>query len=800
MDLYLAARERQEQGVPVEPYRHTGMLFQEKASADATPAEKKIFEVSAFLRRELLLGYFGLYGRSSIQWSDEILADRKITDKLHDKLSGISGYIYPYADYFRGILQSGRDSSQFLACQQLCRAAQSGVTAAAFELLLLCLREGTRPLPLCVPLQLMRLCFSYPGGGIYLAHIHYRSQSLPPDTADAIVSTLACYLDRRPGPAHWRAAGAALARLAEELDSCERERCLVIAAFALHTGHDPELADKCRVGQKRLRQLLAHQAFDWLVVRSMAGTQNLKLSQVSEACRAWLPCRIFASLLDQDSARLNALLGSIDEGTDTFFLEWVSLCLTDPSGLASIDMPQGLKRFWQERQVLAPGVLVASTLESMEVPFLRVLHAPLPPLGSRTLLTVMEASTEENRKRMMDQWCDMDAALLTKLRDNRSEPDGEGPLSVVDKSIAVTVMALKVLGAVENPCASGGRRTINIPSVGRPHCRTALEILRPAVYEYANPYACWLCARLHRSGLLAARSCPGGEQLWKDHYLGLLLYAAVAGVQQAAEDLLTEFWSGRADCVLPTLVHLVRRWPQFRLRLDLKLQMTGPTEWVEIGDLYQFSGALEAISWIMHTDNCGHRFLSAATRASRQTGLRMTLLGVALTAFASADQHWNRLLEQEKKARTPVSLDLQLSMLHLVTEAPCYSLAMKTLLTGYMVPVLQDVLEIWPFGKRQSDALHIREPVQEHVWLQILSGLQWHPPEFAIEALRDFAKRQVSRKHWQACVTPARQTMTELVNTLLFLNNIESARLSAGKKTQRPEQLPPGICLPCISL
>jgi len=780
---YLAEQKKREACPRVEPHRHTSMLFQDRCPEGATDGEKRIFDVSAEIRVEIIEGTLGCYGRPYLLWSDEDLANKRIADRLYNKLSPVDGDRYPYANYFRGIIQCSRDSSRFLACQQLFRAALAGVTGAAFELLLLCLRDRTRPLPLCVPLQLMRHCFSHAEGGVYLAHVHYRSQSLPADWQDAVVSTLACCLATHPTPAHWKAAGQALSKLSATMDPCEREARLVLAAFAWHIGQEPALAHNCRISHKRIKQMPPHQALDWLIINSMAQEPDVKLSSVPETIRAWLPCQVFMSLLARNEGALRALLDGLTEEEDSFFLEWIPLCLIDPSAIAGFESLPELKKFWQARQVASPCSSHGSGTGSQEASFPEILHDPLPPVGDWRLAQMLEESSREEAKKTADQWRTMDIRLLRELVgvpcEHLVSPSCEHHdlAPTTDVGIKLTAAVMLYLGASAMTPTPEGRPLIHFGRFDPAACKVALQMLRPAVAEFANPYACWFYARLRRAELLAARPCPGGEQAWKDHYIGLLLYAAVTGVKQAFEDLLLEFRRGRADACLPVIIHLIQMWPRLRLRLELKLGLSGPSAWQSVAELFRSAGAVEAASWISSVDTCGVQLLCLAEQSSsRQGGLRLTLLGTAMTSFRRGEACWQKMLEVEKKSAIQVSLDLQLSMLHFIMLSPWYSDKLSTLVSLYLSPPLRHVRASWPILRVEDVQLAPLEAVPEEFWMQILASLQWHGSQPSINCLREIARQRVSKKNLALCEDPARKTRVALVHALLFMDSAYGLR------------------------
>ena len=158
-----------------------------------------------------------------------------------------------------------------------------------------------------------------------------------------------------------------------------------------------------------------------------------------------------------------------------------------------------------------------------------------------------------------------------------------------------------------------------------------MELLKEAIEEHANPYACWVYARLLRPELLQDFPTANGRQAWYEKYLGLMVFAANMGVTGAADDLLAEATAGRADGLLITIAALTGRRYKQAARLQLTLTLPSIEDSHTMGALQNYEGEPNHDNWRAHL----HKSLKNIPETTDIThSIRMFWLSNLIYSFA----------------------------------------------------------------------------------------------------------------------------------------------------------------------
>ena len=494
------------------------------------------------------------------------------------ELQEIDSRMCPYAGYLEAmLLQQLRSMDNHPVSQQvvdtlLFRAAQSGVTNAARELLHNTLKEKNCTFPTSAAARLLLCCASKSAGyDLRIVPVGIKTEMDSP--LDQALGTINNYL-----PVISQAE--ASLRLAESLQqmaaTCKkpaRERILMLAAVCFSLAGQHTRVKNC---QKKAcsdyRIPLASQRFDWLSLSLFdEGSKVTFDSPLWLSLESHTEAKTCQSLLSGAQAQFLKQASAINPTTEDHWFDWLPLCVP-LSRLPNNELKKVLEGHWPEHILQMSDVQGAHPRPASKV------MPQFNPLAAKYIREAHDANDSDTSICLIADNRNMDYFMKLLLTPNSTiEANAD---SVVWKGIEKTTEALKLLGAkatekspqidLTTPCNAATQQE-------------ALLLLEEAMSQYGNPYAAWLYSRIQRTALAQNMATPEGKANWYNHYLTPLLFAAIMGVEGAADDLFVELIEGHADSLMVPILDILCN--RYQRACNLSLQFNTP--WDLPGELAQ---------------------------------------------------------------------------------------------------------------------------------------------------------------------------------------------------------------------
>ncbi|WP_230460388.1 hypothetical protein, partial [Sansalvadorimonas verongulae] len=505
-------------------------------------------------------GHWGLFAGNSFPL---LVLEKGIRKRrlVLDNIKPLTGSDCPYADYLLGLLLLDKpdEKQKTTAAQCLVQAACAGATGAALELISQSLIDDTFPIPASAAMALLKSCVERPDNRQLPLRIHSQMQSPPFHSGEQIIALLEQHLHTPMAPYQWVELGHQLSLFSQKTQD-KRERCLLLAACAYSAGQDTASAMKCRISRKKTDALPCIPAFDWFIMNLPDSLQHPPALLTS-----WLPATLLQNILTKDDNGLTKTLEELKHAArqDKFqwfqWLLWLPYCLPDDTDLSWIQGKGKFKSYCQHLlavRSLSVGPLTAVSAECQPEQVRPTL--PLRPLKADDLNAQLEKEYPDSVVKVANEFQDIALYLTDALRllsSGGDQPDQ--PVSVVKLGCQLTAEALHLMGAEVNI----SDRVIFFPpgyhDISTENRAKALSLLQKAIEHHANPYACWIYGRMIRAQLLPGLATEQGEREWYEQYLSIMVFAAQIGIEGAANDLLAEALTGRADALLTVIATFI---------------------------------------------------------------------------------------------------------------------------------------------------------------------------------------------------------------------------------------------------
>ncbi|WP_281646188.1 hypothetical protein [Parendozoicomonas sp. Alg238-R29] len=524
----------------------------------------------------------------------------------------------PYTDYLKGVMLTQTSGICDNGIQALLNAASAGVTGAAIELLRLSFQKHC-PLPASVALRLLKNCVERPSNRQYKLRFQSSSYRPPFSGADRIIATIEQQLGGEEiTNEHWRELGEKLNALSHFLPD-ERERCMLVAACAMNFSGDfaEAMEYKKNIGKKVLASLHRAHALDWFIQslpmtlshaqdkqpKTSSGIilspEDITLPDTLKTCPA---AEALYQILLRNSEGLDTSIVRMCDPAQSYgsWPTWLPLCLPGHTGLGWMKNKDALKNYWKhllklQRVRRTPKPAASTELSKPEAAKPKItgaadiasqtashtagfLSSPAPsPLNAKRLREEIDRDDPSSAAGVPRDYDNLDRLLLDSLAVKVCPPDGlpqsplvnQSPANAVTQGCELTAEALTLIGAQLSDRSPDTSDFHNIPPE---KCAQAITLLKQAIDQFGNPYACWAYSRLIRPNLIARLATEQGEKDWYEYYLAPMMFAATMGVNGAAEDLMAELLAGRADALMIAIVSMITcrqlKAKQFSLKLN----------------------------------------------------------------------------------------------------------------------------------------------------------------------------------------------------------------------------------------
>ena len=482
-----------------------------------------------------------------------------------------------YAKYLDAVLclNNSTDSLEHeVANTNLINAAVAGVTGAAIELVRRSLMDEAYPIPGYVAMTLLKQCLERPKEQQYTLRFCVSTPRLPLSSVDKAIMIFEKTLQGTITPEAWIKLGEQLQSAAQTSES-KSERYLLFATCAFDFGDDNQKAIACRK-QLNIKQseLPDTRAIDWFVQnlaqkqkeQGAGGEFTEKDTNLPKSLKQYPPAKAIQSLLLQKERELEQSIQSLmisSNDKTSQWITWLPFCFPGRIPLSCV-RAEKLRRHWStvsdQRFLHVPKAAEATqktaTLAQYSV------QRPLPPWRAPPLTCEERIELKE-----LDKLMSQELQLCIN-----GEPFKESKSAVV-KGCQLTAKALTLLGFAQPNTNGRACMHPHFLTTDPESCTQAMAHLKEAVEVHANPYACWVYARMIRNQLILNLATEQGIQEWYDQYLSLILFAANMGVLEASNDLLSEALAGRADALLVPAAALVSHRYRHPINFELNLNL-----------------------------------------------------------------------------------------------------------------------------------------------------------------------------------------------------------------------------------
>ena len=489
----------------------------------------------------------------------------------------------PYADYLEAVICLNDSKSPVKhahATRKLIRAASAGVTGAAIELIRQSLEQEAFPVPGYVAMQMLKQCLDRPKDQQYPLRFRAAPLRLPLSAAEQVITLFEKNIKHPMTPALWEMLGEQLSQTTLSAPKTE-ERCLLFASCAYSIADKPKKVRKCRSQnhQKQCTLSKVHE-LDWFMVSVASRLQassnpSLTASLAKEITsypqlKEWPPALALQQALLSSSDGLHRAFTTLQEDPDFVAENWITLlpyCLPVHHPLDWIGKNK-LRLYWRQTLTLRLQTAPQKATNQPAIAIDASTQKPLSPLQAEVFNTPEQARQEGEVMRELDSI--LEKEIQACVSGVRQETEST---SATESGCRFTAQALHILGLTSKDSNLPQCMNPDFPIRHPQKYTEAVERLTKAIEHYANPYACWVYARILRGQLIQGLGTEQGKQDWYNKYLSLMLFAANMGVTGAGNDLLSETLAGRADGLLTSTVALISqraRQPQ-RFQLNLKL-------------------------------------------------------------------------------------------------------------------------------------------------------------------------------------------------------------------------------------
>ena len=612
------------------------------------------------------------------------------------------------------------------------------------ELVRLSLVNERYTIPTSVAMALLKSCVERPAHRQYPLHFQVAPFRPPFAVEDDIIMVIKRNLTYPMTADDWGKMGLNLLTISRFLQD-KKERCLLLAACTLNAGAREDTAAACYEligGNKALAELSPSCAFDWFMqqlphrlLKTSTGDDSPDTQTLPEPLTSWPPAMALQHILLHSSKGLEEAITALKDYPEPVAGQWASwlpYCMPRNIDLAwmSKSKKTDLKNYW--KQLLK--VRNINNTEYVETPEPAATStSPLPsltPLQAQVITPILEKNYPQSSRELAEDFREIDSMLAIAISDTDTECE-DLPDSPVMAGCSKTVQALRLLG-IKKENTDDLSYSLTQPTAK--NRLTALALLKEAIEDYANPYACWVYARLIRSDMILNFPSVSGRQEWYEKYLSLMIYAANMGVVEAGDDLLAEALAGRADGALIAIAALIGcRYKQpahFQFRLKLPPLDNNAT----LKMFKNYKGVKNHSEWCTHIHDTLKSVVNQSTDATHN--IRLFWLYYLIQSFAPRqDGSVSEVSMPIYSSHLMLPCELEVSIISALDYFP------HTPLTEYIgairtcfSPLANTLLRTLRGGfSQQAASLQCCSPL-------LLSWLQWQPGTAAVTGLNSHLK------------------------------------------------------------
>ena len=686
-------------------------------------------------------GVFGWGSSPVMELSDNQTCKKTAVKQFHN----VSFPSCPYVDYLEGILYPDNNTDpNGRATQCLLHAATSGVTGAAISLIHRSLNRDRLLIPLSVTMALLKHCVERPADRQYSLRFQLSPFRSPYSCSDRVIAVIEQHLQPPMTNDAWVNMAQQLVKLSHTMPE-KQERCLLLAACAFNAGNECGKAMDCRKKiQRQLATLPNTHAFDWFM-QSLPQKLSAKTCQgslrkgftekdisLSDELKEWPLAAALEQILIQNNEGLDkaiVALAQYPELTDGQWFVWLPFCMPRGINLEWMTQKDVIKQHWAHMmEVKNMATPRPQTTDSPQIGQVEKNTATqrFNPMEARALEQQLKSHYPDGPRQVARDLRKSDTTLMMELEAPGSvfltslsfPPEVfHKPLSPVERGCQITAEALRILGACKG---DDSPFTINLHNIQPDTCAPAMEKLKVAAQEYANPHACWLYARLLRPKLVVHLTTEQGKKEWYEKYLSLMLFATQMGVTGAANDLMGEALAGRADGMLTPITALLCRRYSISMRSSIQFLLPPVGAHPFMTHMETFNGHPTKQVWGQHIQSGLHSLCEEQKNCSSPVHqARLAWICGLLSNFlpGSVRKESFTLDIYELDLNPPV--DLQVSMImsleHLGQYLPSGG---DRVLRGYLSPSLNKLLDNVQQAKKRVPEFLKQDALELLPWLQ----------------------------------------------------------------------------------